>query len=995
MGPDGDLAFAPYRLDRVNQQLWRDEAIVPVRPKLFAVLRYMIENAGRLITREELLRAVWGRVHVDETLLRGTMRDIRALLDDDADAPKYIETVPHRGYRFLAQVTVTRASAPDSQRDALPSGAIPLVERDAQVSQLRAWLRGAVEGRRKLIFVTGEAGIGKSSLIDHFASMAAQTEGAMVGRGQCVEQYGAGEAYLPVLEALTRLCRGRQGKKVLAILNQYAPTWLVQMPSLLNDVELQNLQRKAQGAGRERMLREMADALEALAIETPVTLLLEDLHWSDHSTLDLIGLLARRRESARLMIVGTYRPAEAIVSGHPLRALKQDLHAHGQCEELALNFLSPRAVEGFLARRFHLDPAHPELPALARGVHQRSDGNPLFMVNITDYLVAQGALVQRAAQWHITPFAQQLESSVPDGLRQLIERQLERLNEEDQRLLEVASVAGVQFTAASAAAGLETSLDDVEERCDALVQRNQFLDDLGAQSLTVDGVISHYRFRHALYQHALYDRLPAARRARLHRRIGEYEENSLGQRAAEHAAQLAAHFELAHDLDRALRHMKQAAKNALRRNAFQEAIALVERALSLLQQQPASEQQAAQELELRMLLNTPLVMTKGYAATEVAQGMARARELSQQLTESPAMLPALIGMTRFYFVRAELDEAALLGERCVRLGQEHAEPLLIATALMGCIRYSQGEMALARQYTQQCLTIYDRKKHGAIAIHFGDDPAVMAMTFDAVILWATGYPDQARKQIGAALAHAEALGIPYAKAFTLVMATWLHLYLGDLPRAQAHLEDMVQLSTAHGFQFLLAQSLGLRGWLLLQSNQDIAAAIALIERGLGAQVSTGVAIGTPRLLTSLAEALARDGQLERALSVVGEAQAHGSNAEQRFDQMQILRVKGELLYRQILEGAPPKTRGAAKKHPLETPCEAAFEESIALCQKRGAKSLELRATMSLSRLLDKLGRQREAHARLTGIVGWFTEGLDDPLYLQAKDQIARLASSIQ
>src|SRR5439155_14250614 len=252
-----------------------------------------------------------------------------------------------------------------------------IMGREAELGQLHRWLEKALAGERQLVFVTGEPGIGKTTLVDAFLeSLAArgQPESGVwspesgvgagdsalrdsglrdslreadprrqtldaslwIGRGQSIQHYGAGEAYLPVLEALGRLCRGPEGKRLVELLNQHAPSWLVQMPALLSPAELETLQRKVAGATHERMLREMAEAVEALTAERPLVLWLEDLHWSDYSTLDWLSYLARRREPARLLVIGTYRPVEAIVREHPLRAIKQELQVHGHCQELPL-----------------------------------------------------------------------------------------------------------------------------------------------------------------------------------------------------------------------------------------------------------------------------------------------------------------------------------------------------------------------------------------------------------------------------------------------------------------------------------------------------------------------------------------------------------------------------------------------------------------------------------------------------------------------------------
>jgi predicted ATPase len=330
-----------------------------------------------------------------------------------------------------------------------------LVGREAELAQLHTWLDTALNGERQIVFVTGEPGIGKTTLIEAFLQrlesrvQRRESEGQKhpevrtldprsqtldtllwLGRGQCIEHYGAGEAYMPVLEALGRLCRDPEGKQLLDVLSRYAPTWLVQLPALLCAEDFERLQRKVQGATHERMLREMAEAVEVLTAERPLILCLEDLHWSDVSTLELLSVLARRQETVRLLVLGTYRPVEMLGNGHPLRAVKQELQLHQQCKELRLGFLTEADVVKYLRGRFPTKALGPSsFSALARTIHQRTEGNPLFMINVVDYLSAQGVLGESGE----TRPAVQIE--VPERIQQVIEKQLDRLTPEEQRVL--------------------------------------------------------------------------------------------------------------------------------------------------------------------------------------------------------------------------------------------------------------------------------------------------------------------------------------------------------------------------------------------------------------------------------------------------------------------------------------------------------------------------------------------------------------------------------
>ncbi|MGH9493152.1 MAG: ATP-binding protein, partial [Terriglobales bacterium] len=357
--------------------------------------------------------------------------------------------------------------------------------------------------------------------------------------------------------ALGQMGREPQGQQLIELLRRYAPTWLVQMPGLLSAPEVEGLQRTMLAATRERMLRELTEVVEVLTAERGLVLDLEDLQWSDTAMLDWLAFVARRRQAARFLVIGTYRPAEAMMSGHPLRAVKHELQLHGQCAELALRPLDEAVVAEYLARRFGSTAPAPAgegrgeglplapLQKLAKLLYRRTEGNPLFLVNVVQDLVARGVL-PHAGQWDMERGTKAIEIAVPQTLRQLIEQQLERLGAEEQAVLEVASVAGAEFSAAVLAAGIETERETqqakVEEICARLARREQFLQARGSAEWPDRTLAGRYDFIHALYQEVLYERVPAGRRVALHRRLGARLEAAYGQRAQEVAAELAVHF---------------------------------------------------------------------------------------------------------------------------------------------------------------------------------------------------------------------------------------------------------------------------------------------------------------------------------------------------------------------------------------------------------------------------------------------------------------------
>src|SRR5215831_14834 len=484
----------PVRLDLHNAWVWQGAQRLTLTPKAFAVLRYLMEHAGRVVTKEELLQAVWAGTVVSDAALTTCMWEIRRGLGEAAQDPQYIETVHRRGYRWIAPLPTTAQPIQQATlRGQRRHAALPVVGREAEFEHLHYWLEQARGGVRQIVFVAGEAGIGKTTLVDAWLERVG-TEEIWSARGQCIEHYGSGEAYLPVLEALGRLCRQPGPARLIGLLRQYAPTWLVQLPWLLSPAERDAVQREVQGTTRERMLREMAEALEVLTVETPLVLILEDLHWSDTATLDLLAVLARRREAARLLLIGTYRPVDVIVREHPLRGLTQELQLHGHCTELLLEGLTEAEIAAYLAARF---PGSGLPPELAWVLLQRTEGNPLFLVNVVEYLMAQRVLVQGTGGWELHGGVEAVERGVPESLRQMIERHSARLSPEDQRVLEVASVVGVEFAAAAVAAALGAE-EQVEERCTALARRQHFLSSRGRSEWPDGTVTAHYRFRHAL-----------------------------------------------------------------------------------------------------------------------------------------------------------------------------------------------------------------------------------------------------------------------------------------------------------------------------------------------------------------------------------------------------------------------------------------------------------------------------------------------------------------
>ena len=506
------LTFGAFRLDLFQNRLWRQEQLIALRPQAFAVLRYLVLHADRLVTKAELLQHVWGGRQVTDSVLRGCIHAIRVALADMAATPQYLDTVGRLGYQFR----LGGAATPQRQAHARP-----VVGRQGEVEWLRERWLWAREGQRQCAMLSGEAGIGKTTVVDLFVASLPTPSEVGIGRGQCVDLYGEGEPYLPLLEALGQLGQASHREALLSVLQRYAPTWLAHLPTLLGDRERERLQLQHPEVTPGRMLRELAEALEVLTRSIPLVLVLEDLHWSDVSTVNLLTYLAQRRDPARLLVLGTYRPVDVVVRAHPLRGILQELRGRGVCDDLALELFLPDEVEAYTAARLGGE-VTAELVAL---LYHQTEGNALFLVNLLEHLVEQGVVKQEGTQWTLrSPLS--AVPSLPEAPQLLITKQFERLDRDAQHVLEVASVAGDVFVAATVAAGLDVPVAEVEALCATLGQQHDFLEYAGLDEWP-DGTVSGcYRFQHALYRQVLAERLGALQRMQVHRRMGERLEQS-------------------------------------------------------------------------------------------------------------------------------------------------------------------------------------------------------------------------------------------------------------------------------------------------------------------------------------------------------------------------------------------------------------------------------------------------------------------------------------
>jgi predicted ATPase len=878
----------------------------------------------------------------------------------------------------VAAAPVARAP-PSPERDGRMAASLAPAGRGPKLARLQGALGEALGGERRAVLVTGEPGIGKSTLLDAFLTPLAAQADLWVARGQCPRQQGPGEPYLPVLEAFGSLCRVAGAEPVRAALKRYAPMWLAQLPALMGEAELDALQKRVAGMAPERMLRQMAEAVEALTTEHRALVLgLDDLQWSDHATLELIDMLVRRQLPARLLIVGAYRSAEVIAPDHPLLVLKQDLQLRGHCEEIALEPLSEAAVAVYFSARFAASGGtlEPSLDVLPHLVHARTGGHPLFMAAVADDLVRRGLIVQRQGHWAAAAPVQEVE--LPAGVQQLIGQEIERLDPAQQRMLEAASVAGLEFSAPAVAAALDADHEAIEAWGTDLVRRQRFLRPAGVDEWPDGTIAARFAFRHDLYREAVARRLGDGRRRALHLRLGNWLERAHGGRAREIAATLAVHFEEGRDHLRAARYRQYASEQALRRHAPREAIEHARRGLALIQGAPASAERARRELLLHQTLAVVLITAKSFAAPELAEVYTRAGELCNEVDDPETLVPVLCGWWNLAVNQGDLDRASAVADQLLALAERRREPvpLLQAHVVAAQTRFFIGDPVAAVRHVEDGLGLYDVEHHHQLTDVYGEDPGVVGHMLAGMAKGIAGCPDQACRHGDDGLRLSRELGYPFGIAQALSARTVIDQHCGDVDRVRERAEALIRLCREAEIALWLGSGRVLRGWALARQGR-VGPGLAQLRRGLGAWRATGTAHHmVPYFLALLADALAQDGASEAALGALAEARAVAETTGERWYEAELHRLTGVVALQ----------KGAAGE------AEAAFQRAREIALRQQARSLELRAATSLARLWAAQGERRRARQLLAPVYDGFTEGFDTADLTAANALLDQLAA---
>jgi len=807
------------------------------------------------------------------------------------------------------------------------------VGRTMEGDALKAALRESIGGGGRLVCVGGEPGIGKTTLVENFlADVAGSVPGCLIGRGRCSESLAGAEAYLPVLEALEGLVRSG-GDSVGRALKVLAPTWYVQVAPLTagTDSSADRVAEQARQASQERVKREVRAFLYEVSRARPVVIFIDDIHWADPATIDLLGYIARTFDEMRVLIVAAYRVSELLLAQHPFAALKLELQSRGVATDLPLRFLGREDVERYLALEFE---GHHFPPEFAELIHAKTEGNALFMVDVLAYLRDRGAIAQQEGRWALSGDLPEIERQLPESIRSTIERKLQQLGEEDLGLLRVASVLGYRFDAVIAAEAAGLQVEDVEERLQVLDRVYSFVRLVSERELP-DGVLTlRYQFVHVLYQNALYASLTPGRKVTLSAALGRalalHHERQIGPAAS----RIALLCEQGRDHGQAARMFCAAAQHAATLSAHTEAARLARRGLNALSHVSESPERAQLELELLVMAGVALIITEGYASEGAREAYTRARAICQQLGARRELFPVLWGLWGYHLSVGQGGVALEIAQelRALATDGRPADRVRAAWAL-GTTAIFAGRPGEGVALLDEGLRHYDRADDQVDRHLYGHDAGLTCRVFGAWARCILGRPDEALEQIDAACRDAATLAHPQSLAFTYMFAGVVHQFRGDPERALARADEAYQIADREGMPQFREWNRAVIGWAkhaLGQAEEGIAdvARAHAVMRAIGSMVALGYYGGL------LADMLLRSGQPERALPLVDEMLDLVGRTGEAIQLPELLRIRAGAL---AALGRPDQAVAAAR-------------EAVHVAERQQSLLHELRALLILARL---------------------------------------------
>ena len=838
-----------------------------------------------------------------------------------------------------------------------------LIGREEESGLLRRRWSQSQAGLGQVVFVSGEAGIGKSALVEELRAQV-RAEGLPRMAFRC-SPYHTASALYPLITYLEHLWQFAPADGPVARLikleaglrpSNLPLTEAVPLFAGLLAVPLP-AERYALLTGtpqhqKQQTLDMLVAWLAAQAERQPVLAVWEDLHWADPTTLEMLGLVIEQAPTVPMLHVLTSRPT----FGPPWPP-------RSHLTSLVLNRLERRQVEALIAQRV----GGKALPAeVMQHIVTKTDGVPLYVEELTKMLLASPFLREEAGQHVLTGPLR--TAAIPDTLQDALMARLDQLAVAKE-VAQLGAVLGREFT-----------YDLVQ----AISHRDEDILQAGLGQLVAAELLyqrgrpprARYVFKHALIQDAAYASLLKSTRQQVHQRIAQVLEAQFPEMVATQPELLAHHLTEAGHPAQAVRYWQRAGERAVARSAQLEAISHLKTGLAVLQTLPETAERMQQELLLQVTLGPALTNTKGFAAPEVEHAYARARALCQQVGDTPQLFSVLRGLWQFYNGRGSYQTARELGEQCLQLAQQgrDTEHLLEAHHTLWTTNFLMGDLPLARTHLEQGLALYDPQQHRALAVLYGHDPGVCCRGGAAVVLWLLGYPDQALEHLHATHTLAQELAHPSSLAFARMLTAIAYQLRRETDAAHEQAEALIALATEQGFELFLAIGGILRAGTRTAPGER-GERIGEIRQHLAAERETGSAVWEPYFLGLLAEAYAQEGQVETGLATLDEALAAQATG-QRLVEAELYRLRGSLL---LQTGTPPAE------------AESWLQRALDVARRQEAKSLELRAAMSLSRLRHQQGKRKEAHDRLAEVYAWFTEGFDTADLREARALLEELA----
>ena len=846
------------------------------------------------------------------------------------------------------------------------SGLTPLVGREQEVALLRERWAQVKDGLGQVVLLSGEAGIGKSRLVQVLTEQVAAEPLAWLTSCQC-SPYHQHSALYPMIDLLER--------EVLRFEREESPPqklrklegFLVQHGLLLAEVvplftALLSLPLPAVYAPvpvapaqqKQQTLHVLLTILLHMATQQPVLFVMEDLHWVDPTTLELLTLVVDQGPTARILTLFTFRPD-----------FTPPWTGRSHLSQVTLPRLTRHQAAAMIHPVAHGKALPPEVVAQ---IVAKTDGVPLFVEELTKMVLESGLLLEQAERYALTGPLPAL--AIPATLHDALMARLDRLATV-KGLAQLGATLGREFAYALLQAVAPWDEETLHQGLHQLVVA-EFLYQRGVPPQAT------YLFKHALIQDTAYQSLLKSTRQHYHQRIAGVLVDRFPETAASRPELVAHHYTEAGLTEQAIPYWQRAGQQARQRSANPEAVQHLTRGLALLTTLPETPARAQQELALQLALGPVFMATKGYAAPDVERTYARAQALCQQVGETPQLFPTLRGLCRFYRNRGMLPAARALGEQLYRLAQRDAEPtpLLEAYEALGDTLFYLGEYAAARTHLEQGSALIDPAVQRTLVLHHDAAPGVRCLALAAQTLWCLGYPAQAVRRCQEALTLAHELDHPQSRSSARHYAAFLYQRRRETPVVQVQADTILSLATAQGFPFHVGLGTCWRGWVLAVQGQ-VEAGLAQIQQGLAAFLALGQRNAWLQFLVLLAEAAGHAGQVNEGLRLLAEALT-GFEESGRGDMLvEAYRLQGELLLRQT-------TPDAAQ-------AEACFQRALAIARHQHAKSWELRAATSLSRLWQRQGKHAEACKLLAPIYGWFTEGFDTADLQEAKALLAELA----